>query len=338
MQQFNPPSGVHLIEVCADTGTIPSNACPEKRKHWFADDRPPLSADHDLYQKVRFDRNTGQLATEFTPKDAIEEKVFKIYPKEYRQWAEEHGIPQPPASPDEVFKDSPQLHISQPVEGEVVNGIVQIYGSANAPDFQSYELSYGVSHDPGAFSAPFAGSNNPVLDNLLGEWDTRTLGEGPHTIRLLVHAKNNATYEQRVRLFVAAATPTPQPTMTWTPPPPTLTYTPIADTPTFTPMPTDTAVAPPTDTPVVPPTDTPVIPPTDTAVVPPTDTPPAPPTETPLPTDTVAVPATDTPLPTDTVAAPPPMDTPTITPTVGLSEAPTETPTFAATATWTPQP
>ena len=60
---------------------------------WFADDRPPLSPEKDLYQIVRLDRNTGRLANEFTPPDTIEEKVFKIYPEPYRAWAEAHGIP-----------------------------------------------------------------------------------------------------------------------------------------------------------------------------------------------------------------------------------------------------
>jgi 1A family penicillin-binding protein len=323
VQQFIPPPGVRQYEVCADTGTMPSDACPERRQRWFAEDRPPLSADHDLYQKVRFDRNSGQLANEFTPKDAIEEKIFKVYPQQYRQWAEEHGIPQPPASPNDVYEFTPELHIRQPVEGEVVSGIVQVYGSANAPGFRNYELQYGVSHDPGAFSQPFASNGAPVIDGLLGEWDTRGLEDGPHTIRLLVHGENNAVFEQRVRVFVAAATPTPEPTLTWTPPPPTLTFTPVPDMPTDTPVPADTAV-PPTDTPL--PADTPL------------------PTDTPLPADTV-VPPTDTPLPADTPVIPeePTLtETPTITPTIGVSDSPTEAPPVEEAApdkptpTWTP--
>ena len=309
VEQFIPPAGVRQYEVCADTGTVPSDACPEKRKYWFAEDRPPLPADRDLYQKVRFDRNSGQLANEFTPRDAIEEKVFKVYPQEYRQWAEEHGIPQPPASPDDVFEFTPELHVRQPIEGEVVSGIVQIYGSANAPGFRGYELQYGVSHDPGAFSPPFASNGAPVLDGLLGEWDTRNLSEGPHTIRLAVHGENNAIYEQRIRIFVAAATPTPPPTLTWTPPPPTLTFTPIPEQPTATPVPVDTVAPLPTDTPQ----------PLDTV---------APPTDTPLPVETPTDIPTD--IPTETpVAVEPPA---TETPTPEIQDAPSE-----PTPTWTPQ-
>jgi membrane carboxypeptidase/penicillin-binding protein PbpC len=301
VMEFIPPPGVRQVEVCADTGTVPSQVCPERRIHWFADDRPPLPPEQDLWQKVRLDRNSGRLANEFTPADAIEDKVFKIYPEPYRAWAEAHGIPQPPASPEDVFEFQPELYIRQPVEGEVVSGIVPIFGSANVPNFSSYELQYGESHDPGAFSPPVAGPfGAPVIDGLLGEWDTTPLRDGPHTIRLLVRDNQGNQFEQRLRLFVAHATATPLPAPTWTP-------VPVAtDTPVVVPL-TDTPV-------VVPPTETPV-------VVPPTDTPvAAPPTATPIPTET------PTPLPVDTPV--PPTETP----------PPTEPPTEGPTPTWTPLP
>ena len=41
---FTPPVGARQFEVCADTGTQPSDACPERRPGWFAEDRPPLAA------------------------------------------------------------------------------------------------------------------------------------------------------------------------------------------------------------------------------------------------------------------------------------------------------
>jgi hypothetical protein len=326
VEQFIPPAGVRQFEVCVDTGTMPSEACPDRRQYWFAEDRPPLPADRDLYQIVRFDRNSGQLANEFTPREALEERVFKVYPPEYRQWAEEHGIPQPPANAQDVVEFTPELHIRQPIEGEVVSGIVPIFGSANSPGFRGYELQYGVSHDPGAFSQPFAGSGSPVIDNILGEWDTRGLQEGPHTIRLLVYGENNAVYEQRVRVFVAQATPTPEPTMTWTPPPPTLTFTPVPEMPTETPWPTDTVVVPPTETPW--PTDTPIVPPVDTV---------APPVDTPIPADTPL--PVDTPVPVEPVIT----DTPTLTPTAETADVPAEVPPVEEappnepTPTWTPQ-
>lgn len=272
---FTPPAGVRQVEICTETGTQPSDACPERITRWFAEDRLPLSPDKDLYQRIKLEKLTGKLATEFTPADAIEEKVFKVYPDQYRQWAEEHGIPQPPQDASDVYTGEAQLVIRAPVEGEIVSGIVTVLGSADAPAFASYELQYGISHDPGAFSPPISGPyGSPVIDGVLGQWDTTGLQDGPHTLRLVLRDQAGAEREQRVRVFVTHAAPTP-------PVEPSATWTLEAPTPTVMTFPTDTPPAPPTDTPVIevptpipptpePPTPEPTwtLPPTETPVVP----------------------------------------------------------------------
>lgn len=246
VQEFLPPGGVRQYEVCADTGTQPSEACPEHAMHWFAEDQPPLPPEKDLYQTFKIDKVTGQLATEFTPPEMAEQRVFKVYPPEYRAWAEAHGIPQPPTQASDLFTFPPNVAIQQPSEGATVGGVVTVVGSANVPAFASYELQYGVSHEPGAFSTPFVGaSSGPVENGILGQWDTRTLFNGPHTLRLLVHDSYGNQYESQVRLTVDNGTPTPQPptpthTPTWTPVPaetPTPTWTPQPQpTPLETPL------------------------------------------------------------------------------------------------------
>jgi penicillin-binding protein 1C len=285
---FTTPPGVREFDVCADTGTLPSEACPRTRRLPFAEDRPPLPPEQDLYQVMRIDTTTGQLATEFTPPEAVEEKVFKVYPEPYREWAEQHGIAQPPTDESDVFTFQPEVVIRQPVEGESVSGVIAVVGTANVPAFANYELQYGVSHDPGAFSAPIAGPfGAPMINGVLGQWDVSGLGAGPHTLRLLVRDQTGREYEQRVRVFVTQPTATPLPSPTWTQPP-LPTATPILPTNTPVIVPTNTPVILPTDTPpVIVPTDTPVLIPTDTPVVLPTDTPPVVvPTETPPPAPT----------------------------------------------------
>lgn len=309
---FTPPPGVRQYEVCADTGTLPSDACPERRIYWFAEDRPPLSAEADLYQRIKLDRLTGKLATEFTPADAIEERDFKVYPEQYRQWAEERGIAQPPSDASDVYTFEPRVAIRGPVEGEIVSGVVTVVGSAEAPAFASYELQYGVSHDPQAFSAPIWGPTGPpVLDGVLGQWDTTELGEGSHTLRLVVRDQAGTEYDARIRLFVApppvieAPTPIPvEPTPTWT-----IAVTPVIDEPTPLPLPTDTIALPTAELPTL----------TPTLIAPP-------PAEEPTPTLVVEFPTN---TPTDT----PVIDVPTVEPT--LTPEPTVIP-VEATPTWTP--
>jgi penicillin-binding protein 1C len=314
---FTPPPGVRPFEICAETGTLPSEACPERRTRWFAEDRPPLPPEKDLYQRVKLDKITGKLATEFTPAEAIEEKVFKVYPEPYRQWAEEHGIPQPPTDQSDVYTGDAQVLISTPVEGEIVSGVVQVFGSADAPAFVSRELQYGISHEPGAFSPPISGPfGDTVSNNLLGEWDTSGLQDGPHTLRLVVRDQAGAERDYRVRLFVTheVIPPTLEATPTWT-----------------VEAPTPTIIALPTDVPPVLPTDTPV-------VEAPTPLPPAP--EVPTPEPTWTLPPVETPIPP---VEPPPVEvTATWTPEAGgagagntITETATLTDTTSLTETGT---
>jgi hypothetical protein len=325
---FVPPAGVRQFEVCADTGTLPSDACPERRTRWFAEDRPPLPKEQDLWQKLRVVRGTNELATEFTPADQIEERVFKVYPPEFRAWAEAHGMPQPPAGAPTVTDPSLlQVAIVDPPDGMLVGGIVRVFGSANVPDFASYELQYGESHEPGAFSPPIYGPvGSPVVNGELGQWDTTQLQNGPHTLRLLVRDNKGAQYEARVRLFVEnnAPTPTLEPSPTWTPeivlptPLPELP-TPIPEQPTATPeivLPTPIPEQPTATPEIVLPTPLPELP----TPIPEQPTPlPEQPTATPeivLPTPIPEQPTAEIPTP----AALP--DQPTAAPTAAPASAP----------------
>jgi hypothetical protein len=267
-QSFAVPPGVRQFEICADTGTQPSSACPEKRQQWFAEDRPPLPPERDLWQRIRMQRDTNQLATNNTPPELVEERVFKVYPEPWRSWAEANGIPQPPpgalAQPNVTppSQGQVQILINLPIDGSTVSGVVPIYGSAAAPNFYSFELQYGISHDPGAFSQPFVGPYGNTVDNgLLGQWDTTGLENGPHTLRLIVRDVNGGIFEARARLFVDNQAPMPTETP-FAVEPPTATWTPVPVPPTETPV----VVLPPTETPVIivePPTSTP----TETPVV-----------------------------------------------------------------------
>jgi hypothetical protein len=195
-----------------------------------------------------------------------------------------------------------QVDILAPAEGQTVAGVVTVTGSANVTDFVAYELQYGVSHTPGAFSPAIAGPfGTPVVNGVLGEWDVRGLNAGPHTLRLLVRDRAGALYERRVRLYVENVPPTVVPT--WTPFP---SYTPTwtaLPTSTWTPLPPPPPAEPPTATATL--TESPTATPVATLPLAPTLAPIETPTE--LPTEAPIWTPTWTPLPTETLPGPPPL-------------------------------
>ncbi len=267
---FTRPSDIVTAEICTVSGAKPSAVCPSRGMEIFVAGSEPNDPSRDFHQLVRICTVTGQRATEFCPEDVVEEKFFEVYPEEYRWWAEERGIEQPPAGLCPLHTGPIEVAIFQPTEGQAVEGIVPVMGRVLMPDFDHYEVEYGVGPDPigwGWVSGPHLAM---VEDGLLTEWDTGTVKNGLKTLRVVAFDRHGHTAEARVRVTVGNPTPTPTVTPTVTP-----TSTPTA-TPTTTPTPTPTG----TPTPTLTPTETPTPTPTSTPTTTPTPTP----TVTPTPT------------------------------------------------------
>ncbi len=144
-----------------------------------------------------------------------------------------------------------QSGITYPPETEVLRGSVQIKGTAVHPDFWKYELAAAPQGTQNWFN--IAGSETPVQNGVLGVWDTRTVPDGPYSIRLRV-VRRDGNYDeyfvQNVTIANSALveTPTPEttptPTATPTPKPPTATPVQLTpDIPTPTPASTNTSNA-----------------------------------------------------------------------------------------------
>ena len=95
-KSFPRPAGIMSMEICANSGTLPGDACPERRQEIFVSTQLPLGPEHDLNRRVKIDTSTGQLATESCPGELVEKRYFFMLAPEYRSWAESHGYPQPP--------------------------------------------------------------------------------------------------------------------------------------------------------------------------------------------------------------------------------------------------
>ncbi|RLC69448.1 MAG: hypothetical protein DRI81_20445, partial [Chloroflexi bacterium] len=303
VRDFVRPPGVVEREICASSGALPSEYCPQRKIELFAEDQPPLDEEHDWYQMVEIDSLTGLLANDSCRDQIVEEMRIVITDERGREWAQAHpdyfnGVPLAPLEYCTESAARPQLFITQPAPGSAVYGVVQVVGTIQLPNFDRYEAQYGVGDDPqgwGWISGPHLAQ---VSDGLLAEWDTAHLAPGLYTLRVTAFNREQHSYEARVQVYVAGPPDTPTALPSSTPLP---TETPA---PTLTPAPTAPPTLAPTDTPV------PTVEPTDTA------------TDTPEPSST----PTEEPTPTPT---PEPTETPTeeATSTLKPSPTPEETPT-----------
>lgn len=268
IRDFVRPPTIVELEICADSGTIPSEVCPQRRQEVFFQDQPPLGPEHDIHQLVEIDRNTGLLANEFCRAN-VERRYYRVYPPDGREWAISQGIEQPPT--DYCPSANIVAAITSPLDGSTARGILTLEGSAAAANFSHYQVELGLGTNPGAFTVIHGPINQTIEQGVLGAFDTTQVENGPYTLRLVVFDQTGGAYDARVRLlvdnaptptFTATATETPSPTVTPTAtetvtetPTPTLTLEPATPTPTTPPSPTATPTTPvdvPTSTPTLP--------------------------------------------------------------------------------------
>ncbi len=255
VRDFLRPANIVELEICADSGTLPSEACPERRTELFTQDQPPPGPEFDIHQLIEIDLNTGLRANEFC-RGNVEKRYYRVYPPDGFQWAIEHGFEQPP----EQYCPSTNIvaNISSPVDGATVRGDIALEGAVTAANFSHYQVEVGIGAGPQAFAIVHGPVSQIVEQGVLGVFDTTQVENGPYTLRLVVFDRSGGSVEARTRVLVDNPPPTPTSTPTTTPTAAaTSTGTPTA-TPTITntpPLPTDTVTPTPTATPV--PTDTP---------------------------------------------------------------------------------
>ena len=103
--------------------------------------------------------------------------------------------------------------ITAPTEGQELQGVVTITGSANHPDFDRFELAFGPEPNPNDAWQVFTTVQQPVANNVLGVWDTGSVGDGTYSLRLRVVRKDSNYDEAFVRgLRVANQQPVSPPT------------------------------------------------------------------------------------------------------------------------------
>jgi membrane carboxypeptidase/penicillin-binding protein PbpC len=180
------PAGVSVMNVCDPSGLLPTRDCPTIVSEVFLNGNEPVQPD-DLFRKYSVNRETGYLATVFTPPQLIEDRVFMAVPLEAQAWAKSANIPIAPSSYDAIqaVPVNPDVHISSPAMFADVSGQVQFTGSASGPDFDHYRVLVGQGLNPQKWIQVGNDAATPVEGGILASWNTAGLN-GLYAVQLQV--------------------------------------------------------------------------------------------------------------------------------------------------------
>lgn len=183
---WSAPLGVSTITVCDPSGLLPTRECPNLVSEVFLNGSEPTQTDN-LYREFSINRETGLLATVFTPPELIDNKVYLVFPDEAREWARSAGLDIPPTSYDAIQAPpvNPNVNITFPALFADVSGVVQIIGTASGENFVSYRVQVGKGLNPQEWIQLGGDNTTPVEGNILAEWDTTGLS-GLYAVQLIV--------------------------------------------------------------------------------------------------------------------------------------------------------
>ncbi len=203
------PPDVVALDVCYPSGLLVSENCPREVREIFIQGNEPQGAD-TLYRVLDINRETGLLASVFTPRQLIEEKVFLDFPSKAKGWADLAGIESPPGlyDLDDRGDGREGFLLSSPENLSFVSGRVRLVGSLPEQDFKSARLQYGQGMNPGAWLQIGADITSPALDVWLGSWDTTDLEDGVYALQLVLIQQDQEI--DQVSLIVSVDNTPPQ--------------------------------------------------------------------------------------------------------------------------------
>jgi membrane carboxypeptidase/penicillin-binding protein PbpC len=183
---WSAPQGIAAMTVCDPSGMLPTRECPNLVTEVFLNGSEPTQAD-TLFREFAVNRETGFLATVFTPPELIDLRVYMVFPEEARGWAVTAGLDVPPSSYDAIQAPpvNPFANITAPKLFSDVNGKVLILGAASGDDFLYYRVQVGKGLNPQEWIQLGDDQFTPVDGGLLAEWDTTGLS-GLFAVQLVV--------------------------------------------------------------------------------------------------------------------------------------------------------
>lgn len=270
---FNKPDSIVRKQICAISGTEPSEWCPDTRKEYFAPDQLPLPKEQDLWHMSRLDTWTRKLASDACGDFTEERFTINVTDSSAKKWLKQtdagkawlkHMDFEKPYTftPTETCGDDDgraTLKFTNIEDGaRITDQQLKVEIVAYGDGFKSVGLEYGLGPDPQDWIELVGQQEKRYRESdVIYTWDLSTLPAGEVVLKLRMESDDDGYAEKSIHLNMQVPTATPT----------------LTSTPTATSLPTETPTAT-----VVPPTE---VPPTD---VPPTETPtiPAPVIDTPV--------------------------------------------------------
>ena len=186
-EEWTIPPGISQLQVCDPSGLLPTADCPVLVNEVFLFGSEPSHTD-TLFRAFQINRETGRLATAFTPAELVDTRVYLVLPPEAETWAQTAGLPLPPETYDvidSVITPENNAAITSPAMFSSVKGRVSILGHAAGKDFDFFNLQFGQGLNPANWFQIDADVHTPVANEQLSVWDTTELN-GLYTLQLLV--------------------------------------------------------------------------------------------------------------------------------------------------------
>jgi hypothetical protein len=202
-QTFDMPAGLTIQQVCDPSGLLPTAACPNVVDEVFLAGNEPVQLD-TLYRLVSINRETGRLATIFSPPDLIEPRAYISVPPEATLWAERAGLETPPDVYDILPVQLPAWNTAQinaPSMFARVRGKVTINGTASGANLTFYRIQVGQGPDPSLWYQVGDDAQQPIIDGKLAIWDTTGL-DGLYAVQLLVVRQDQSAERSTILVTV----------------------------------------------------------------------------------------------------------------------------------------
>lgn len=210
VETFVRPRGLEEVEVCAISGKLPTEHCPNRVKELFIMGTAPVQ--HcDVHQAFRVNKETGKLATVYTPPELVEERVYEIYPPEAADWIRTHAVAQPPRVYDDAYGPGPatgNVAIIEPAAYAYVGQGMVIVGNARSDNFRMWRLEYGAGLNPITWSQIGGDRYDQIDRGPLEYWDVSGMSNGLYTLQLRVVRQDGGVEDAAIQVTVDTISPT----------------------------------------------------------------------------------------------------------------------------------